>query len=87
MVSDFSRTILKFVNMFMLSIIVKLENFALFDHFDHFDHMRFHDQPSMSRHNLTISGTIVTLVTAYAAYVLWFLITTCYHRCFSTAQV
>lgn len=56
--------------MFMLSIIVKLENFALFDHFDHFDHLRFHDQPSMSRHNLTISGTNVTLVTAYAAYVL-----------------
>ena len=65
MVSDFSRTILKFVNMFMLSIIVKLENFALFDHFDH---MRF--QSSMSRHNLTISGTIVSLVTAFAAYVL-----------------
>ena len=51
--------------MFMLSIIVKLENFALFDHFDH---MRF--QSSMSRHNLTISGTIVSLVTAFAAYVL-----------------
>ena len=68
MVSDFSRTILKFVNMFMLSIIVKLENFALFDHFDHFDHMRF--QSSMSRHNLTISGIIVSLVTAFAAYVL-----------------
>ena len=85
MVSDLSRTILKFVNMFMLSIIVKLENFALFDYFDHFDHMRF--RSSMSRHNLTISGTIVSLVTAFAAYVLWFLITTCYHRCFSTAQV
>ena len=85
MVSDLSRTILKFVNMFMLSIIVKLENFALFDYFDHFDHKRF--QSSMSRHNLTISGTIVSLVTAFAAYVLWFLITTCYHRCFSTAQV
>ena len=54
--------------MFMLSIIVKLENFALFDYFDHFDHMRF--QSSMSRHNLTISGTIVSLVTAFAAYVL-----------------
>ena len=68
MVSDFSRTILKFVNMFMLSIIVKLENFALFDHFDHFDHMRF--QSFMSRHNLTISGIIVSLVTVFAAYVL-----------------
>ena len=54
--------------MFMLSIIVQLENFALFDHFDHFDHMWF--QSSMSRHNLTISGTIVSLVTAFAAYVL-----------------
>ena len=68
MVSDLSRTILKFVNMFMLSIIVKLENFALFDYFDHFDHMRF--QSSMSRHNLNISGTIVSLATAFAAYVL-----------------
>ena len=54
--------------MFMLSIIVKLENVALFDYFDHFDHMRF--QSSMSRHNLTISGTTVSLVTAFAAYVL-----------------
>ena len=71
--------------MFMLSIIVKLENFALFDHFDHFDHMRF--QSSMSRHNLTISGIMVSLVTVFATYVLRFLITTCYHRCFSTAQV
>ena len=54
--------------MSMLSIIVKLENFALFDHFDHFDHMRF--QSFMSRHNLTISGIIVSLVTVFAAYVL-----------------
>lgn len=54
--------------MSMLSIIVKLENFALFDHFGHFDHMQF--QSFMNRHNLTISGIIVSLVTVFAAYVL-----------------